>query len=99
MARSGSKITTETLKSLEPGGIAWDSVVRGFGVRRRATSISLLKTQVRGRRLWQRIGDTGTWSPTAARREAQWLLMVLLGEPELLTAWMSAYGAKADIPR
>jgi integrase len=55
------------------GETAWDSEVRGFGVRRQTEKrVYLLKTRVAGKQRWITIGEHGApWTPTTARNEAQ----------------------------
>ena len=66
-----ANITHETIEALQPGKIAWDRDVKGFGVRRqRDQKIYVLKTRYRGRPVWLTIGDTGTYTPKTAREQA-----------------------------
>src|SRR5262245_20391539 len=73
-AMGGSvKITKRTVDLLKEGDLAWDSLVKGFGVRRQRTSkVYLLKARLKGRQRWITIGDHGApWTPETARKEAQ----------------------------
>jgi integrase len=67
------RITISVVERLSQGAIAWDAVVRGFGVRRQANKrVYLLKARVAGRQRWITIGEHGApWTPDTARKEAQ----------------------------
>jgi site-specific recombinase XerD len=67
------KITKRIVDGLGEGRIAWDSDVRGFGVRRQREKKSyLLKARIGGRQRWITIGEHGSpWTPETARHEAQ----------------------------
>jgi integrase len=88
------RITLETVKNIQPGEIAWDSVVKGFGLRCRkgengeaASKRYILKTRARGRQVWFKIGDIGAWTPEKARGDAQRILRELpVKDPETLRA-------------
>src|SRR5690349_1722694 len=73
------RITIRTVDALESGETAWDSEVRGFGVRRQTEKrVYLLKTRVAGKQRWITIGEHGApWTPTTARNEAQRLWGVI----------------------
>ncbi len=70
------RITKRLVDALRPGEIAWDSDVRGFGVRRqRKAKIYVLKTRIGGRARWFAIGEHGApWTPEMARRETRRIL-------------------------
>lgn len=71
-----SRITSWVVENLKPGQTAWDSKVKGFGVRcQRTSKVYVLKTRVKGRQRWFTIGPDGKdWTPESARREAQRLI-------------------------
>lgn len=70
---SGKRITLRVVEALEPGMLAWDSDVRGFGVRcQREAKVYVLKVRVGGKQRWFTIGRHGApWTPETARREAR----------------------------
>jgi integrase len=71
------RITAAILERMQPGEVAWDSEVRGFGVRYRARDQTyLVKTRIKGKQRILTIGrhGRGAWGPETARREAQRLL-------------------------
>jgi integrase len=71
------KITKRTVDQLPAGDQAWDSEVKGFGVRCRASGAKyyLVKMRVGARQRWITIGRHGSpWTPDTARREALRLL-------------------------
>lgn len=74
------RIGLREVRALEPGQIAWDSAVAGFGARRQkgaAVSYVLKFRTAEGRQRWHVIGRHGAgWTPDQARDEA----MRLLGE-------------------
>ena len=54
------RITKRVVDTLAPGTIAWDSDVKGFGVRcQRARKVYVLKVRINGRQRWLVIGDLG----------------------------------------
>lgn len=73
------RISLKTVSQLQPGGIIWDDLVRGFGVRRqRTTPVYVLKYRFKGRQRFMTIGPHGSpWSPDDARQEAKRLLGLL----------------------
>ncbi len=79
MERAVLKITKRVVDSLKPGGLVWDTAVRGFGVRcQRRGKVYVLKYRCHGRQRWYSIGQHGApWTPEAARREAQRLLGIV----------------------
>ena len=67
------KITKRTVDGLSAGETAWDTEVKGFGVRCRRADAKyyVLKTRVGGRQRWLTIGRHGSpWTPDSARGEA-----------------------------
>ena len=80
-----TKITKRTVDQLSPCGqdvLAWDTDVKGFGVRCRASGAKfyVLKTRIGGRQRWLTIGQHGSpWTPDSARREALRLLGLKAG--------------------
>ena len=70
------RITKRTVDSLKPGGLVWDSEVKGFGVRcQRAAKTYVLKTRIGGLQRWITIGRHGSpWTVEKARQEAVRLL-------------------------
>lgn len=74
------KITKRVVDQLQPGErdtFAWDSEVKGFGVRCRPSGAKfyILKTRVGGRQRWLTIGRHGSpWTADTARDEALRLL-------------------------
>jgi len=74
--RRTRRITIPVVKSLGPGEAAWDSDVRGFGVRRqRRDPVYVLKARIAGKQRFLTIGAHGRgWTVETARREAVRLL-------------------------
>lgn len=78
----GQRITKRIVDQLTPGEkdvFAWDSEIKGFGVRCRPSGgkFYTLKTRAGGRQRWITIGRHGSpWTPDTARTEA----LRLLGE-------------------
>jgi integrase len=70
---SGKRITLRVVEALEPRALAWDSDVRGFGVRcQREAKVYVLKVRIAGKQRWFTIGRHGApWTPETARREAR----------------------------
>ncbi len=71
------RITADVVDGLPPGGVVWDSEVRGFGVRRRTRDASyVVKTRIHGVQRVLTIGrhGKGAYGPERARKEAQRLL-------------------------
>lgn len=70
------RLTKRTVDALRPGEIAWDSEVKGFGVRcQRRDRVYVLKTLVRGRQRWFSIGPHGSpWTVETARDRARAIL-------------------------
>jgi integrase len=74
------KVTKRAVDQLSAGDrdeLVWDSDVKGFGVRCRASGAKyyLLKMRAGGRQRWITIGRHGSpWAPDVARREALRLL-------------------------
>lgn len=71
------KITKRVVDGLEAGACVWDSEVKGFGIRVRASGARYygLKTRIEGRQRWVTIGRHGSpWTAEAARSEALRLL-------------------------
>ena len=70
------KITKRTVDSLKPGELVWDTVVRGFGVRRqREARVYLVKYRFGNRQRWYRIGPHGApWTVEKARGKAKAIL-------------------------
>jgi integrase len=71
------KLSIRDLEALQPGDIAWDSLVPGFGARRLKRGIVFfVKFRTRyGRQRWLSIGRYGTWAPETARQKARQMLM------------------------
>lgn len=78
-----AKITKSEVERLEPGAIVWDTVVKGFGMRRHTTEevFYLLRYRFNGRQTFKSIGGHGEigpsglpWTPDTARNEAKRLL-------------------------
>ncbi len=76
-SRTSARISQSVVKALQPGGIVWDTEIKGFGVRRQAdTPAYFLKTRFKGRQRWLTIGRHGSpWTPDTARTEALRLLV------------------------
>jgi len=71
------RIGLREVRALQPGEIAWDAAVAGFGARRQREAIAyILKYRTTdGRQRWHTIGRHGApWTPDTARVEAQRLL-------------------------
>ncbi len=66
-------ITKTVVDRLQPGQIAWDAEVKGFGVRcQRRYKIFILKYRIFGRPRWISIGKHGSpWTVELARKEAK----------------------------
>ena len=74
------KITKSIVDKLEAGALMWDENLCGFGVRRQLRHPHyVLRYRFQGRQRLVTIGRHGTWTPEAARREAQRLLGVVAG--------------------
>ena len=96
MGRAALKITKRVVDSLKPGGLTWDTEVRGFGVRcQRRGKVYVLKYRCHGRQRWYSIGQHGApWTPETARREAQRLLGIVAAGDDPAEA---RDAAKADL--
>jgi len=71
------KITKSVADRLGPGELVWDTVVKGFGIRRHTTegAFYLLRYRLNGAQRFKSIGRHGSpWTPDTARTEAQRLL-------------------------
>jgi integrase len=70
------KITKQAVERLQPGELAWDTTVQGFGARRQKGDASyLLRYRFHGRQRFYYIGRHGSpWTPDTARAEALRLL-------------------------
>jgi len=70
--RRTRRLTGAIVEAMRPRDIAWDSEVKGFGVRcQRVSKVYFLKTRVGGRQRWITIGKHGPeLSPEKARQEA-----------------------------
>jgi integrase len=68
-----ANITLNVVKTLQPGSVAWDRDVKGFGVRRQRQAVKyILKSRIRGKDHWFTIGTHGSpWTPDTARQEAK----------------------------
>lgn len=78
-----AKINRTAVDRLQPGEIIWDTVVKGFGIRRHTTEdvFYLLRYRFNGRQTFKRIGRHGavaasglSLTPDTARTEAKRLL-------------------------
>ena len=78
-----SKITMRTVESVPAGGVVWDTVVKGFGLRRHTTEcvFYLVRYRFGGKQTFFRIGRHGgvsrngvSLTPDTARTEAKRLL-------------------------
>ena len=71
-----AKITKRTVDALKPGEIAWDSEIKGFGVRcQRKTKTYVLKFRAGNRQRWLTIGRHGSpWTLDKARVETKHLI-------------------------
>lgn len=69
---SNARITLAVVAKLKPGETVWDTDVKGFGVRYRASTISyVFKKRIGGKQTWVTIGRHGSpWTPETARRKA-----------------------------
>lgn len=78
MTKVSKRITLKALESVRDGDFVWDSELRGFAVRGRATGLYyVLKTRVKGQQRWFTIGKHGSpWTPDTARKK----VLTLLGE-------------------
>ena len=75
MASRQEKIGPKTIAGLEPGETIWDTDLKRFGARCRASKISyFVKAQVDRRQRWFTIGQHGPMTPTEARSRAKALL-------------------------
>tara|TARA_R110002096_G_scaffold435828_1_gene663695 strand:- start:1679 stop:3064 length:1386 start_codon:yes stop_codon:yes gene_type:complete len=76
MATRKAKITKQTIKSLKPGEIVWDTELAGFGVRCQVKAIVyILKKRIKGTQRWLTIGKHGEpWNPDKARTRAKIIL-------------------------
>ncbi len=75
--RERVRITKKVVDNLGPDAVAWDSEIRGFGIRcQRKAKKYVLKTRVNGRQRWFTIGEHGSpWTPDSARKEALSMLV------------------------
>lgn len=75
--RERVRITKKVVDNLGPDAVAWDSEIRGFGIRcQRKAKKYVLKTRVSGRQRWFTIGEHGSpWTPDSARKEALSMLV------------------------
>lgn len=78
MTKTSKRITLKALEGVRDGDFVWDSELRGFAVRGRATGLYyVLKTRVNGQQRWFTIGKHGSpWTPDTARKK----VLTLLGE-------------------
>jgi integrase len=76
------KISLKSVSLLQRGQTIWDTVVRGFGVRKqRSTPVYVLKYRFKGRQRFVTIGrHASPWLPDEARQEARRLLGLLASE-------------------
>ena len=76
MSERSRKISKAAVDRLQPGDIAWDAEVRGFGVRcQRRDRVYIVKYRAGGRQRWFTIGKHGSpWTADLARREAKRIL-------------------------
>ena len=76
MTDGARRITKRIVDSIGPGGLVWDTDVRGFGVRcQRRDKVYVLKAKAKGKWRWFSIGVHGSpWTPETARNEAQRIL-------------------------
>jgi len=76
MSERSRKISKAAVDRLEPGDIAWDAEIRGFGVRcQRRDRVYIVKYRAGGRQRWFTIGKHGSpWTAELARREARRVL-------------------------
>ena len=87
--RSSIRNTKSVLVSLGPGEDAWDSEIKGFGIRCQTKGRSyVLKTTINRRQKWITIGPHGSpWTPATARARALELLgRTVKGEDPTKTA-------------
>jgi integrase len=79
------KVTKSVADRLEPGDVIWDTVVKGFGVRRHTTEgvFYLLRYRLNGAQRFKSIGRHGSpWSPDTARTEAKRLLGLVASDTD-----------------
>ena len=78
MASERKRIGLREVRELEPGDVAWDAAVPGFGARRQkssAVSYFVFYRTRDGRQRWFTIGRHGApWTPETARAEARRVL-------------------------
>ncbi len=78
MTAERKRIGLREVRELEPGQVAWDAAVPGFGARRQkgaAVSYFVFYRTRDGRQRWFTIGRHGApWTPDAARAEARRVL-------------------------
>src|SRR3712207_1309029 len=76
MSARPRKITKSAVDALQPGELAWDAEVKGFGVRcQRRDRVYMVKYRSQGRQRWYTIGKHGSpWTPELHRREAKRIL-------------------------
>ncbi|MBL8146436.1 MAG: site-specific integrase [Anaerolineae bacterium] len=67
-----ARITLAVVARLKPGDTVWDTEVKGFGARYRATAVSyFVKKRINGKQSWITIGKHGSpWTPETARKKA-----------------------------
>jgi integrase len=90
------KITKQAVERLQPGELAWDTTVQGFGARRQKGDASyLLRYRFHGRQRFYYIGRHGSpWTPDTARAEA----LRLLGQVTSGIDPLAERNAKRDRP-
>lgn len=67
-----ARITLAVVARMKPGDTVWDTEVKGFGARYRATAVSyFVKKRIAGKQSWITIGKHGSpWTPETARKKA-----------------------------
>jgi integrase len=69
------KIGPQTVAAMKPGDLIWDSEIRRFGARRRASGITyFVKARIDGRQRWLTIAKHGPSTPADARIKARHVL-------------------------
>lgn len=75
MHSRSARIGSQTIASLQPDELIWDTALPRFGARRRRASTTyLIKVRIGGRQRWITLGRHGPLTPAEARAKARHML-------------------------
>lgn len=75
MGSRAERIGPQTVKTLRPGDIVWDTGLKRFGARRQAGAVTyVVKLRIDGRQRWITLGKDGPMTAHAARQKARHVL-------------------------